>query len=583
MSDSFDLEQREFLTLKPKQKIVFVKNKVDEIVATLSEKNVDLDLFIAKIAHFKSYVSRLFRLSGVYKKEYFDFLVYCIRVLWNALENCSSQFMLYPTLSAFIDVFSKLKGLNPYYTLYASLEGTIEYGRLPSKSRIIELLAKEKQDLSFLIDYMQLDSVLKLNLSDKDKKNIIKSATNYAQILVLTLYNFLVTVPVISKEDFLAWCKLFDVAIEKARLGHHYLKAIEQKPFEILKVKISESSLFSLKSQLYKLTARFINEDVNELLNFAYIEDTRALAEIESYIDHPEFSAAIKSFYYQQKALLLETRFYQILDTILRTQYKNSKFVGDLKDDKPELTRSLIKFEVDEILLEIGEYVSELLNQSRKEDLGISFNLIGIYAKITFGAYIYDIEVDTEKMEKVIKTQGIDKGDPELSLLLGRYWLFKWAKEKKSEYLMYSQNYFDRAAEVYLLLFNNRFVPIYGYTMIALYQILNNNIPRAEVFLMKADDEFNDAKQLKILNESEIYYYEKFREQIDEIMNTNSIDKPLRFEAPVNPLDSNTWITDKNDWRLTIQNLPEPFPFNIEQLKILEFEFLSPHLKKNNL
>jgi len=577
MTSYFEEEQREFLSLQPREMIGFVKEKVDDIVSTLSERTVDVDLFIVKIAHFKSYISRLYRLSGVYKKEYFDFLVYSIKVMWRAVENCSSQFMLYPALSAFIDLFSKLKGLNPYYTLDAAIEGKIEYGKLPSKEKISELLAKENQNLTFLIDYMQLDSVLRLNLTPDEKKNIVKSATNYAQLLVLTLYNFLVTVPVISKDDLLAWCKLFDEAIEKARLGHHYLKEIEEEPFELLRIKTSESSLFSLKAQLHQLTARFTNENITELLNLAYIENSRALAEIQPYMDHPEFGEQITIFFIQQKALLLETRFYQILNNLLTTQYKNSKFVGDLRDDKLELTRTAIKFEVGEILKEIEGFVHKLLSRSRREELGISFNLIGIYAKVAFGAYVYDLVDDTKTMERIIKTQGIDKGDPELSLLLARYWLFRWAEIQDPEYLSLSKDYFDRAAEVYLMLFNNRLVPIHSYSMMALYMLLNENITRAEVYLMRADDEYTDAKLLNLLNESEIYYFEKFREQIDDALNNRKVFKPLRFDVPVNPLDTNSWITEKKDWRRRIPYLPEPFPFSLEQLKVLEFEFLSPN------
>ena len=548
----------------------------------MGQKNVNVESFIEQVAIFKTFVSRLFRLSGVYKKEYFDFLLYSIKEMWIAVETCTSQFLLYPALSAFVDLFSKLKGLNPYYTLHATLEGTIEYGKLPSKDQISILLLREKQNLSFLVDYMQLDSVLRLNLTHEEKLQIVKSATNYAQLLVLTLYNFLVTVPVISKNDFLAWCKLFDEAIEKARLGHHYLKEIETQPYELLKIKISESSLFSLKAQLHLLSARYLNEDVNEFLNLAYLDNTLALNEIEPYKDHPQFGEAIQSFYYQQKSLLLEVRFYQILNTLVKTHYKNSIFVGDRKDDKAELTKSLVKFEVDEILGEIERYVKDLLLKSRREDMGISFNLIGVYAKIAFGAYVYDLVDDVQTMEEIIKTQSIDIGDPELSLLLARYWLFKWSEEQDDSFLQTSQNYFDRAAEAFLLLFNNRFVPIYGYTMLALFQLYRDNIPRAEVFLLKSDDEFNDAKQLMILTNSELFYYEKFREQIDLIIKGEKVEKPLRYDKPFNPLDFNSWITYEKDWRENVANLPEPFPFHLDQLKILEFEFLEPETKDSN-
>ena len=583
MSDEFEEEQQVFLSLQPKQMITFVRGKVDEIVLTLAGRAVNIELFIANIAHFKSFVSRLYRLSGVYKKEYFDFLVYSIKEMWQAVENCNSQFMLYPALSAFIDLFSKLKGLNPYYTLYAVIDGSIEYGKLPSKEKISQLLSKEKQNLNFLIDYMQLDSVLRLNLTKTEKKSIIKSATNYAQLLVLTLYNFLVTVPVISKDDLLAWCKLFDESIEKARLGHHYLKELEEIPLELLRIKTSESSLFSLKAQLHQLTARFTNDNVTELLNLAYIEDSRALAEIQPYVNDKDFDNIIRSFFIQQKALLLETRFYQILNDLITTQYRNSKYVGDLKDEKLELRKSAMKFEIEEILSEIEGFVTELLNRSKREELGISFNLIGIYARIAFGAYVYELGGDITKLEKIIKTHGIDKGDPELSLLLARYWLFRWSDEGNSEFLSYSKDYFDRAAEVYLMLFNNRLVPIYSYTMMTLYQILNENTTRAEVYLMRADDDFNDAKMLNLLNESEIYYYEKFRGQIDDVLNGKNVLKPLRFDAPINPLDTNSWITENKDWRNKMSSLPEPFPFHLQQLKVLEFEFLSPDSDTNNL
>ena len=582
MSEEIERQHREFLALSPKGKIAFVQKSVDSIITAMGQKNVNVESFIEQVAIFKTFVSRLFRLSGVYKKEYFDFLLYSIKEMWIAVETCTSQFLLYPALSAFVDLFSKLKGLNPYYTLHATLEDTIEYGKLPSKDQISILLLREKQNLSFLVDYMQLDSVLRLNLTHEEKLQIVKSATNYAQLLVLTLYNFLVTVPVISKNDFLAWCKLFDEAIEKARLGHHYLKEIETQPYELLKIKISESSLFSLKAQLHLLSARYLNEDVNEFLNLAYLDNTLALNEIEPYKDHPQFGEAIQSFYYQQKSLLLEVRFYQILNTLVTTHYKNSIFVGDRKDDKAELTKSLVKFEVDEILGEIERYVKDLLLKSRREDMGISFNLIGVYAKIAFGAYVYDLVDDVQTMEEIIKTQSIDIGDPELSLLLARYWLFRWSEEQDESFLQTSQNYFDRAAEAFLLLFNNRFVPIYGYTMLALFQLYRNNIPRAEVFLLKSDDEFNDAKQLMILTNSELFYYEKFREQIDLIIKGEKVEKPLRYDKPFNPLDFNSWITYEKDWRENVAYLPEPFPFHLDQLKILEFEFLEPETKDSN-
>ena len=577
MSLDFEKEHKEFLSLTPKGKISFVQDIINEIVDTLNQKNVDIDVFVTKIALFKFFVSRLYRLSGVYKKEYFDFLVYNISEMWLALENCSSQFMLYPTLSAFIDLFSKLKGLNPYYTLHAALDGSIEYGKVPPKDQITELLRKEQQNLTFLIDYMQLDSVLRLNLTKKEKLDIIKSATNYAQLLVLMLFNFIVTVPVISREDFISWFRLFEDALEKAHSGHTHLKDIEETSLGMLRTNISESSLYSLKAQLYLLNARFLNENVSEILNLAYMENSRALIQLEEYRKHPEYSEMIQSFYYQQKSLLLENRFYQILHELVTTQFKNGIYIGDLKNEKLELTKSSIRLEVQEILREIYKYVSELLLKSKKEDLGISFNLINIYAKVAFGAYVYDLVDDVEKMEVLIKTQGIDIGDPELALLLARYWLFKWGEENKEEYLKLSQNYYERAAEVYQMLYNNRYVPIYSYSILSIFQYLLGNLSKSDFFIMKADDEFNDAKSLMIVSESERYYYEKFRDQIDQILNQQTIDKPLRFDVPFNALDFNSWSIETKDWRRNISNIPEPFPYNLDQLKIIEFEFISPN------
>jgi len=583
MTNGFEVNHQEFLSLPPKGKIQFIKNMVDEIVLTLNQKQPNIDSFINQVAVFKTLVSSLYRLSGVYKKEYFDFLVYSIRKMWFALENCSSQFLLYPALSSFIELFNKLKGLNPYYTLHATLNESIEFGKLPPKDEISDLLSREKQNLTFLIDYMQLDSVLRLNLTKIEKMNIVKSATNYAQLLVLTLYNFLVTVPVIPKKDFLSWCKLFEETIEKARLGHHYLKELEETEYGLLKIKISESSLFSLKAQLHLLSIRYLNDNVEEFLNLATIENSRALQQLEPYKKHPQYSDIIQGFYYQQKSLLLETRFYQIINGLVKRQYKNSVYVGDIKDEKPELTKSIIKFEVDEILSEIEGYVTSLIEQSRREDIGIFYNLINIYAKITFGSYVYDLANNLEKMEELIKTHGIDIGDPELSLLLARYWLFRWSEKQETEFLNLSQNYYERSAEVFQLLYNNRYVPIYSFCILAIYQLYLNNLSKADFFLMKADDEFTEAKLLMILNESEQYYYERFRDQIDILMKKEILEKPLRFSKPFNPLDFNSWSVERKDWRKILPNMPEPFPFHLDQLKILEFEFISPNSKQNNL
>jgi hypothetical protein len=307
------------------------------------------------------------------------------------------------------------------------------------------------------------------------------------------------------------------------------------------------------------------------------MENSRALLQLEEYKNHPEYSETVQSFYYQQKSLLLENRFYQILHDLVTTQYKNGVYIGDLRDEKLELTKSAIRLEVQEILREIYKYVSELLIKSKKEDLGISFNLINIYAKVAFGAYVYDLADDADKMEVLIKTQGIDIGDPELSLLLARYWLFRWGEEKKDEYLRLSHNYYERAAEVFQMLYNNRYVPIYSYSILSLFQYYLGNFSKSDFFIMKADDEFNDAKSLMIVSESERYYYEKFRDQTDQILNNQTVDKPLRFDIPFNALDFNSWSIETKDWRNNLSNLPEPFPFNLDQLKIIEFEFISPN------
>ncbi len=109
--------------------------------------------------------------------------------------------------------------------------------------------------------------------------------------------------------------------------------------------------------------------------------------------------------------------------------------------------------------------------------------------------------------------------------------------------------------------------------MLTVIHLILDNIPRAEMFIMKADDEFNSAKNLMIVNESERQFYEQFRYQIDTIISGETVEKPLRFEKKFNPLDINTWNAEKKDWRKKIPDLPEPFPFHLEQLKILEFEF----------
>jgi hypothetical protein len=136
-----------------------------------------------------------------------------------------------------------------------------------------------------------------------------------------------------------------------------------------------------------------------------------------------------------------------------------------------------------------------------------------------------------------------------------------------------SCNYFERATEIFSVIYNNSYVPIYGYSMLTVIHLILDNIPRAEMFIMKADDEFNSAKNLMIVNESERHFYEQFRYQIDTIISGETVEKPLRFEKKFNPLDINTWNTEKKDWRKKIPDLPEPFPFHLEQLKILEFEF----------
>ncbi len=580
MTKELDSEHQRFHSLPPKDKINFVQEMLDSIIISMSQKQTAVDRFIERIAVFKYFLSGLYRLSGVYKKEYFDFLTFSIKSMWEAVEKCGSQFLLYPALSAFIDLFSKLKGLNPFYTLHSTLDETIEYGKLPAKDKISELLQKEKRNLQFLIDYMQLDSVLRLNLDKKSKLEIIKSATNYAQLLVLTLYNFLVTIPVIPKEEFISWSKLFEVAIQKALIGHVHLEEVEDTELGLIRTKTSESSLYSLKAQLYLLNAKYLNENVEEYLNLANVENVHSLQVLEQYMESPQNSHLVQSYYFQQKTLLLETQFYQILNRIVRTQYKNSVYVGDIKDDKAKLTQTSIKHEVHEILREIEEYLKILLQLSRRQDLGISYNMINIYTKIAFGAYVYGLANNLKTMEEIIKTSNIDICDPELSLLLGEYWLSRWTENQIVEYLDASISYFERASEVYQMLYNNRYVPIYGYSILALVQVYKGNKARAEIYLMKADDEFNDAKSLLILNNSEIYYYEKFREQMEDCLNNIELKKPLRFDRPFNVLDFNTWSRENNDWRKIITHLPEPFPFNLEQLKLLEFEFLPPTFSK---
>ncbi|GAG99372.1 unnamed protein product [marine sediment metagenome] len=52
---------------------------------------------------------------------------------------------------------------------------------------------------------------------------------------------------------------------------HDHLKEINETGIGLLRVKISESSMISLKTQFYLLRARYTNENVDELLNHAYI------------------------------------------------------------------------------------------------------------------------------------------------------------------------------------------------------------------------------------------------------------------------------------------------------------------------
>ncbi|MHA1305638.1 MAG: hypothetical protein ACTSPI_18200, partial [Candidatus Heimdallarchaeaceae archaeon] len=329
-------------------------------------------------------------------------------MLWDAVESCSSQRLLYPALSAFAEVFSKLKGLNPYYTLQACLDHTIAYGTFPSMSELKELLAKEKQHLSFLLDYFQLESVLRFVKSDEEKLVIIKSATNYAQIIILSLYNFLVTIPTLARADFIEWCKLFENAVEKTIDTHELL--LEYEPSEEGKIIaiISESSLHSLRTQLYLLKARYLNEKGREALTYANIETSAALQDLQPYLDHPQFKETVRIYYNQQKALFLETHFYQILSDYVLTQFKNSMFIGDRKDDKKSLTRSNLKFQVEEILNEIYGFISEIQETNKEEYIGVSSNLINIYSKIVFGAYVYDLVDEAQQMEELTKTRRLD-------------------------------------------------------------------------------------------------------------------------------------------------------------------------------
>ncbi|MHA1115299.1 MAG: hypothetical protein ACTSRR_05470 [Candidatus Heimdallarchaeaceae archaeon] len=571
-------EVEEFLNLEPKEQISIVQNQCEEVISQIKEKNVDLEHFIYQVTKFKTFFSLLSKVRRIYRKEYFDLVVNTLAKLWYAVEKCQSQKLLYPTLSAFTEVFSKLKGLNPYFTLEACINKTISYSLLPSIAELEILLSKEKQHLQFLLDYFQLESVLKLVEKEEEKITIIQSATNYIQTLILTLYNFLFTIPNLKKKDFISWYKLFEEALSKAISTHKLLLKQELSEINKFRTLLSKSSLHSIKAQLLLLWIKFLNEKNEEKLNLALMENTQAMQTIEHLLDNSIYKENVKPYYFQYKTLFLETRFYQLLHNFVKSQFRNDFRVGDIKDDKKSLSLKNLKFQVDEILNEIWEYISEIQTKGDDSIIGVSSNMINTYAKVSYGAYIYEIRENIEQMEQIIKTRRLDISDPELSLMLGHYWLMKWGEnsENNRKYLELAESYFTRAAEIYQILFNNKKLPIYAFSISGLISLRQNNPPKAEVFFMKADDVFNDAKYAEILNESEIFYYTKFREQIDRILNNGRIKQPLRFNKPFNPLDFNTWTIEKKDWRKKYSYIPEPFPFHLTQLKIHEFEFMSP-------
>ena len=565
--------QDKFHQLDAHGKMDYIISMTDQIIEIMQSKERDIQHYLTQISLLKSFVSQLYRQSGVYRMEFFKTLVVCIKKLWQSLETCSSQILLYPALSLFSEFYSKLKGLNPFYTLDAVLNDTIKYGTFPDKESIEELLSSEQRQLSFLLSYMQLDSLLRFPLQEEERLQIIKAATNYIQLLVLTIFNFLVTIPVISRNLFISWCDLLKQALDKAIQAHDVLKQIEITGIGVLRTKLSESSIYAIKAQLYLLRARYLNENTTEALNQASMETTTALQELEPYRSHPQYAELVEKYYLQHKSIFLEIRFYQLLERTVPRQYSKTTYVGDLRDDKAEWKREVDKSEVEESLRELKAYINQLSAEKGYAEIAITGNMISTYAKIAYGALVYKLLSEERHLEELTSIRNLRISDPELSLLLAHYWLFLWNKTDDISHLENAEILFERAAETFLMLFNSRFIPIYCYSLLALIKIHRNEIPKADVYLMKADDEYNDAKALKLLNESEIYFYEEFRSQIEKYLQGEEIDKPLRFDKPFNTLDYKTWLSDRTDWRELMGDLPEPFPFHLDQMKIIEFEY----------
>ncbi len=568
-------ELKQFDSFSPKEKIDYLDKAIDEICLRLQDRTTHLNDFTSQVALFKTKIPIAQRTSGgLFKKEFFDFLTRAIRKIWETIEQCSSQILRYPALSVFANLYAHLKGLNPYYTLEACLQGTIRYGKLPDINTLQDCLNKDKKHLMFLVNYIQFASVLRFLEDPKDRINVIKSATNFVQMTVLSIYNFLFTVPFLKRADFISWLDLFQETLDKALKSMDLLLKENIKSNEELTIKISQSSILSLYSQLYQLKARYLNEDIDIYLNQSYLELSKSLQELEKLMQDQQHKDMIRMYYFQQKTLLLETRFYQVLNQYVTSHYRNSIFVGDRKTDKESLTISALKYEIEEILHEIKFYVDELLNKGDHSSIGIYSELISKFSKISFAGYIYGLIDNVEEMEELIKVRRLDLGDPKLSLIVGRYWLLKWYKVGGEKKLKRSIAYYERAGETYEILFNNIFVPIYCYSLIAVLYLFMDEPIKAENYLIKADSKFNDAKDMGIINEKKENYYLQFREQLNKKLENGEIEKPLRFDKPFNVIDFNTWLTEKFDWREKIEHLPEPFPFHLEQQKIIEFEFI---------
>lgn len=565
--------QEQYHKMPPKQKMAHVLKMTEELIELMGQKEKNIEKYIRHVSLLKAHITQLYRQSGVYRTEYFETVVHCIKKLWPALEQCSSQIMLYPALSVFSEFYAKLKGLNPFYTLDAILEETIKYEMLPDKESLNKLLESEQRRLSFLFSYMQLDTLLRFPLQEEERLQIVKSATNYIQILVLTIFNFLVTIPVISKELFVSWTKLLNQALEKALQAHEMLKELEITGIGVLRTKLSESSIYAIKVQLLLLRARYLNENVEETLDQAGFEVSQALQELEEYRTHPQYAELVEKYYLQHRAILIEINFYKLLQRVVTQQYSKTTFVGDRRDEKAEWNREIIRNEIKEGLRELRIYIEQLSSAKGYAEIAITGHMISTYAKIAYGASVYKLIDEEEHLEELTAIRNLRVSDPELSLLLAHYWLFVWSKSQDDNDLEKAELLLERAAETFLMLFNSRYVPIFCYSLLAVTHIYRNQIPKADVCLMKADDEYNDAKALKLLNSSEIYYYEQFRAQIDEYLQNREIEKPLRFDKPFNVLDYKTWMSDRADWRENIADLPEPFPFHLDQLKILEFEY----------